>query len=50
VSVEAKLKKLRSELKDILGLLSAPPARGDRGNPRRDLRTPSHSDPSLFDR
>jgi DNA-binding transcriptional MerR regulator len=50
-SVDARLKKLRSELKDILGLLSAPPARQDRHtHPHRESRKTHENDPSLFDR
>jgi|HubBroStandDraft_1064217.scaffolds.fasta_scaffold226164_2 DNA-binding transcriptional MerR regulator len=50
-NVDAKLKKLRSELKDILGMLSAPPAKLDRhANSHRDARTSQENDPGLFDR
>jgi DNA-binding transcriptional MerR regulator len=48
-ALDAKLKKLRVELKDILGLLSGPPVKSDR-HAHREGRTPHPSDPSLFDR
>jgi DNA-binding transcriptional MerR regulator len=50
-TAEAKLTKLRSELKEILGLLSAPPAKTGRPTvPQREPRSPRESGPSLFDR
>jgi DNA-binding transcriptional MerR regulator len=50
-AVDARLKKLRSELKEILGMLSAPPAKSSRhAHAHRDEKTPRGSDPGLFDR
>jgi DNA-binding transcriptional MerR regulator len=50
-TAEAKLTKLRSELKEILGMLSAPPAKTSRltASPR-ETRSQRKSDPGLFDR
>jgi DNA-binding transcriptional MerR regulator len=49
-NVEADLNKLRAELKEILGLLSAPSTKTGRqpGN-ARERKTKRDSDPSLFD-
>ena len=50
---DAKLKKLRSELKEILGLLSAPPAKAKQeraASHTREARAPRQNAPSLFDR
>ncbi|RXS97396.1 MerR family transcriptional regulator [Silvibacterium dinghuense] len=52
-AIEARLQKLRAELKDILGLLSAPPeaapARPSRQTGPREARPARTSGPSLFD-
>jgi DNA-binding transcriptional MerR regulator len=48
-TVEANLKKLRSELKEILGILSAPPAKTARPA-QRESKSPRGNGPSLFDR
>jgi DNA-binding transcriptional MerR regulator len=45
---EAKLQKLRGELKDLLGILSAAPGRADR-KPRAVDRTDNQRGPNLFE-
>ena len=50
-AVEANLKKLRAELKEILGILSAPPAKSSRPTAaQRESKAPRENGPSLFDR
>ncbi|MFT4113706.1 MerR family transcriptional regulator [Silvibacterium sp.] len=52
-AIEARLNRLRAELKDILGLLSGPPeaasARPNRHAGPREVRTTKTPGPSLFD-
>ncbi|MBV8629412.1 MAG: MerR family transcriptional regulator [Silvibacterium sp.] len=49
--LEARLKKLRGELREILGMLSAPVPRGRTGSKRREKAHPDglDHDPGLFD-
>jgi DNA-binding transcriptional MerR regulator len=50
-TAEAKLIKLRSELKEILGMLSAPPAKTSRlAASSREAKSLRKNDPGLFDR
>jgi DNA-binding transcriptional MerR regulator len=49
-AVQANLKKLRTELKDLLGLLSAPPFTPTRqATPERETKSKHENDPGLFD-
>lgn len=48
-TAEARLKKLRGELKEILGMLSAPPEKDGRGKAASHGRKRQESRPGLFD-
>jgi DNA-binding transcriptional MerR regulator len=49
-NAQVNLKKLRSELKELLGMLSAPPSPAVRQPaPQREPRSSQKSDPGLFD-
>jgi DNA-binding transcriptional MerR regulator len=49
-TAQANLKKLRVELKELLGILSAPPAKPARqAAPQREIKTKRESGPGLFD-
>jgi DNA-binding transcriptional MerR regulator len=50
-AAEVRLKKLRSELREILGILSAPPAKRERAEKARSsTKTRQQDDLQLFDR
>lgn len=50
-AVQANLARLRAELKEILGILSAPPTKAYRQTaPQRESKAPRANGPGLFDR